>query len=110
MGFSGFSEMQRLFREAYSPGWPDYASPLCRTCGKAAPDRPRRCWRNSLTQAACHWRRWRNRFDGDAHWHTAVEVLSRAETVHVVGLRRAFPVASYLAYVVREDAGSGDAA
>ena len=23
-GFSGFSEMQRLFRDAYAPRWPDY--------------------------------------------------------------------------------------
>jgi DNA-binding MurR/RpiR family transcriptional regulator len=28
-----------------------------------------------------------------------VGLLARAETVHVIGLRRAFPVASYLAYV-----------
>ena len=28
LGFSGFSEMQRLFREAYSPGWPDYSTRL----------------------------------------------------------------------------------
>jgi DNA-binding MurR/RpiR family transcriptional regulator len=26
-------------------------------------------------------------------------VLARADTVHVVGLRRAFPVATYMAYV-----------
>ena len=29
----------------------------------------------------------------------AVALLSRAETVHVAGFRRAFPVASYLSYV-----------
>ena len=29
----------------------------------------------------------------------AVDVLSRAGVIHVVGMRRAFPVASYLAYV-----------
>ena len=28
MGFSGFSEMQKLFREAYAPGWPDYSTRL----------------------------------------------------------------------------------
>jgi hypothetical protein len=35
----------------------------------------------------------------EAALNRAVEVLAGAETVHVVGLRRAFPVASYLAYV-----------
>ena len=29
----------------------------------------------------------------------AVQLLARADTLHVVGLRRAFPVATYLAYV-----------
>ena len=28
MGFSGFSEMQRLFRESYAQVWPDYATRL----------------------------------------------------------------------------------
>ena len=28
LGFSGFSEMQKLFREAYAPGLPDYATRL----------------------------------------------------------------------------------
>ncbi|MDZ4096140.1 MAG: MurR/RpiR family transcriptional regulator, partial [Paracoccaceae bacterium] len=35
----------------------------------------------------------------EAALNAAVEILARAETVHVVGLRRAFPVATYLAYV-----------
>ncbi len=26
MGFSGYSEMQRLFRESYVGGWPDYST------------------------------------------------------------------------------------
>ncbi len=34
----------------------------------------------------------------EAALNQAVQVLARAETVHVVGLRRAFPVASYLVY------------
>ena len=35
----------------------------------------------------------------EAALHHAVQVLSSADMIHVVGLRRAFPVASYLAYV-----------
>ena len=32
----------------------------------------------------------------------AVEILARAETIHLVGIRRAFPVASYLAYALEK--------
>lgn len=28
LGFSGFSEMQRLFRESHAGGWPDYSTRL----------------------------------------------------------------------------------
>ncbi len=39
MGFSGYSEMQKLFREAYAPGWPDYATRLAnlREAGAGSP-------------------------------------------------------------------------
>lgn len=60
MGFSGFSEMQRLFREAYAPGWPDYSTRL-KNLRKAAPAAPRHCWPNSSRPVGCLWRRWRNR-------------------------------------------------
>ena len=26
LGYTGFSELQKLFRDAYAPGWPDYAT------------------------------------------------------------------------------------
>lgn len=32
----------------------------------------------------------------------AVACLAKAETIHIVGVRRAFPVASYLAYVLEK--------
>jgi DNA-binding MurR/RpiR family transcriptional regulator len=96
-GFSGFSEMQKLFREAFSPGWPDYETRLrnLRQQGAGTPQallaefiQAGRQSLDSLIIAA----------DGDALGQ-AVQVLSRAQTIHVVGFRRAFPVAAYLAYV-----------
>ncbi|MEY3534119.1 MAG: hypothetical protein RI979_2143, partial [Pseudomonadota bacterium] len=35
MGFAGFSDMQRLFRDAYAPGFPDYATRLAALRGGA---------------------------------------------------------------------------
>jgi len=97
MGFSGFSEMQRLFREAYAPGWPDYSTRLknLREGGAGSPSALLaefvEAGRLSLEALA--------KSVDEAALNTAVQVLSRAGTVHLVGLRRAFPVASYLAYV-----------
>ena len=97
LGFSGFSEMQRLFREAYSPGWPDYSTRLknLKEGGAGSPTallaefiEAGRQSLEALAQSA-----------DEVAVHQAVAVLAGADTVHIVGLRRAFPVASYLAYV-----------
>jgi DNA-binding MurR/RpiR family transcriptional regulator len=97
MGFSGFSEMQRLFRDAYAPGWPDYATRLqnLRDTGSGSPSAlvaefveagqlSLQALAKSLDEVALA---------------QAVGVLAGAGMIHVVGLRRAFPVAAYLAYV-----------
>ena len=97
LGFSGFSEMQRLFREAYSPGWPDYSTRLknLKEGGAGSPTALLaeliEAGRQSLEALA--------KSADEVALQQAVAVLAGADTIHVVGLRRAFPVASYLAYV-----------
>lgn len=97
LGFSGFSEMQRLFREAYSPGWPDYATRLknLKEGGAGSPAALLaefvEAGRMSLEQLA--------KSVDEAAFAQAVAQLAQAGTLHVVGLRRAYPVASYLTYV-----------
>ena len=97
LGFSGFSEMQKLFRDAYAPGWPDYATRLknLKDGGAGSPSallgefiEAGRLSLEALAKSA-----------DEVALAQAVQLLARAETVHVVGLRRAFPVATYLAYV-----------
>jgi DNA-binding MurR/RpiR family transcriptional regulator len=96
MGFSGFSEMQRMFREAYSPGWPDYSTRLknLKAEGAGSPSALLaefiEAGRSSLEALA--------KMADEAALARAVDLLTVAQTVHVVGLRRAFPVATYLAY------------
>lgn len=96
MGFSGYSEMQRLFREAYAPGFPDYATRLAALRGGAG---------GASRLLAEFVEAGRLSLEGlttsvdEATLDQAVQILSRAGMVHVVGLRRAYPVASYLAYV-----------
>ncbi len=97
LGFSGFSEMQRLFRGAYVPGWPDYATRLAdlKLGGAGSPTALLaefiEAGRLSLESLATSV--------DDAVLGRAVAELAAADTIHIVGLRRAFPVASYLAYV-----------
>ncbi|SEM77932.1 transcriptional regulator, RpiR family [Gemmobacter aquatilis] len=97
MGFSGFSGMQKLFREVYAPGWPDYATRLknLKDNGSGSPAALLaefvEAGRLSLEALA-------KTLDEGA-LAQAVSVLAVAETVHVVGFRRAYPVSSYLAYV-----------
>lgn len=97
LGFSGFSGMQKLFREAYTPGWPDYSTRLknLKDNGSGSPSallaefiEAGRLSLESLAKSV-----------DEAALAQAVAVLARAESVHVVGFRRAFPVASYLTYV-----------
>jgi DNA-binding MurR/RpiR family transcriptional regulator len=97
IGFAGFSDMQRLFREAYAPGLPDYATRLrnlkARDAGSpgallAEFAEAGRLSLESLVKST-----------DDARLQQAVAVLAGAQTVHVAGFRRAFPVASYLGYV-----------
>ena len=97
MGFTGFSDMQKLFREAYAPGLPDYATRL-RNLQDGAHGTPAvilaefveagRLSLESLTKTM-----------NEAALNAAVEVLARAQMVHIVGRRRSFPVAAYLAYI-----------
>jgi DNA-binding MurR/RpiR family transcriptional regulator len=97
LGFSGFSEMQRMFRDAYNPGWPDYSTRLknLRAEGAGSPQALLaefiEAGRSSLEALA--------KTADEAALSRAVDLLAAAETVHVVGLRRAFPVATYLVYV-----------
>ena len=96
LGFSGFSQMQKLFRDDYSQKWPDYRTRLAslREMGSDSPS----ALLAEFVEAG------RNSLENLTHTlnqqalEDAVDILSSAKTIHVVGFRRAFPVASYLAY------------
>ena len=100
LGFSGFSQMQRLFRDEYSRKWPDYATRLqnLRAAGIRAPGAMLaefvEAGRSSLEHLMATI---------DARMlERAVAVLAEASVIHLVGYRRAFPVASYLAYALEK--------
>lgn len=97
MGFSGFSEMQKLFRDAYTPGWPDYSTRL-RNLKDNGAGSPAALLAEFVEAGRLSLEALAKSVD-EAALEAAVARLAKAETVHIVGLRRAFPVASYLAYV-----------
>jgi DNA-binding MurR/RpiR family transcriptional regulator len=97
MGFSGFAEMQRLFRHALSRAAPDYATRLAnlKAGGAGQPSTLVaefvEAGRQSMEALA--------RDLDESTLNQAVKTLSQARTIHLAGFRRSFPVASYLAYV-----------
>lgn len=97
LGFSGYSEMQKLFREAYAPGWPDYATRL-KNLKENDTGSPAALLAEFVEAGRISLETLAKSVD-EAALNAAVSLLSGAETIHIVGLRRAFPIASYLAYV-----------
>ncbi|MGR3291762.1 MAG: MurR/RpiR family transcriptional regulator [Paracoccaceae bacterium] len=96
MGYSGYSEMQRMFRKVYAGHWPDYATRLAslRDTGDNTPGALLaefvEAGRASLENLA-------NTIDANI-LEKAVDALASAPMIHVIGLQRAFPVATYIAY------------
>jgi DNA-binding MurR/RpiR family transcriptional regulator len=97
LGFAGWTDLQRLFRDAYGPGLPDYATRLANLQAQGAGTPARllaefvEAGRSALAQLAAR--------TDETTLDQCVETLAAARVIHVAGFRRAFPVASYLAYV-----------
>lgn len=97
LGFTGFSEMQRLFRDSYAPPWPDYATRL-QNLKSAGSGSPGALVAEFVEAGHLSLESLAKSLD-EAALAQAVSVLTAADTIHVIGARRAFPVAVYLAYV-----------
>ncbi|MCC9620417.1 MurR/RpiR family transcriptional regulator [Thalassospira sp. MA62] len=96
MGFSGFSEMQKMFRETYAQKWPDYATRL-ENLRASGDDSPTALLAEFVEAGRLSLENLASTVDSDT-LEKAVDVLAAAPMIHVVGFRRAFPVASYLSY------------
>lgn len=98
LGFSGYSEMQALFRARYTDFRPDYRERLATLSDESGADvgqlmaefaeaghRSLISIANSVTRESME---------------TVAHGMARAEVIHLVGLRRAFPVVSSMAYLL----------
>jgi DNA-binding MurR/RpiR family transcriptional regulator len=97
MGFSGFAEMQRLFRQALSGAAPDYATRLANL--KAGGAGHPATLVAEFVEAGRQSMEALTRNLNETALNQSVETLAAARTIHLAGFRRSFPVASYLAYV-----------
>ena len=96
MGFSGFSEMQRLFRESYSQSWPDYETRLA-NLRNGHSDSPSVLLAEFIEAGRLSLERLAKSVD-ETVLNEVIEILTHAPVIHLVGFRRAFPVIAYLAY------------
>lgn len=100
LGYTGFSDLQAVFLAHARERWPEYRERL------VAIDEARGGDVASLLQgfmraAATSIERLRDTISPDA-LRRAADTLAGAETIYLLGTRRAFPVAAYLAYALRQ--------
>ncbi len=104
LGFDGFSRMQRLFRDRLVARAPTYGERIRRLSADSMPD-DRPLPSMMLHDVAAAGIEGLERLHQDmplADLQMAIAMLARARLIHVVAQRRAFPVASYLAYLLNE--------
>lgn len=96
LGFSGFSELQKLFRHDYTQRWPNYSTRLDALRSETAG--------NPLSLLAEFVETGHASLDSLASTvdektlQNAVDILAAAPTIHLIGLKRAFPIVYYMAY------------
>jgi DNA-binding MurR/RpiR family transcriptional regulator len=99
-GFSGYTELQRLFRDVLSTRLPDYATRLARL--KEGPaGHPSQLVAEFVEAGRLSMESLARDLD-EIKLEQAVAALSAANVIHLVGFRRSFAVTAYLAYVLQK--------
>lgn len=100
MGYSGYTQMQRVFRDGYTQRWPDYSTRLekLRAIGDDSPSALLADFvdagRSSLEKLA-------SSIEPDL-LESAVSALTNGRMIHIIGLGRAFPVSTYFSYALQK--------
>ncbi len=98
-GYSGFSDLQGVFRAAMRSNWPDYRERLADVQRAREAGGPHPLLSGFAESAMVSLERLVAR-PSEEDIARAAEVLARAEVIYLLGMRRAFPVALYLAYAM----------
>jgi DNA-binding MurR/RpiR family transcriptional regulator len=99
LGFTGFTEMQRLFRADVVAPRPDYQTRLA-TLRAHGDDAPEALLADFSAAATASIEQFAAAVDRGALARAAA-LLDTAPTLHVMGLRRSFAVASHIVYLLR---------
>lgn len=101
-GFSGYSDLQAVFRDAYASG--TTAGSYHQRLQAVISDHPAQMQSSELARSfldTCQAGIATMKADlDDRAFEKAVTILQNAEHIYVMGVRRMFPVASYLAYTL----------
>lgn len=99
-GFQGFSDLQDVFRSRLRERVPSYDERLSRMRRHGiSASRSSLVLDGFLEAAEQSIAGFRSRADRDAV-EAAVELLAKADTIYLIGLRRSFPVTSYMSYAM----------
>lgn len=93
IGYSGFSDLQSIFRSRLKERFPDYRERLAAVKGEG----PMALFEGFAKAATVSFDRARSSLD-PTRVQQAVDTLARAETLYILAGRRAFPLAAYAAY------------
>ena len=96
LGYEGFSDLQEVFRERLRARWPDYRERLAKL--RHEPGAPG-LLKKFAEGASLSILRLSETIPPE-DLERAADLLAGADTIHLLGLRRAFPVATYLAYAL----------
>jgi DNA-binding MurR/RpiR family transcriptional regulator len=97
MGYQGFTELQAVFRRQLRERAPDYEARLAALSGSGSSSDPVALFNCFCDAGARSLATLREDLDAKL-LHGAVEILAGARTIYLIGLRRSFPVVSYMAY------------
>ncbi len=96
LGYEGFSDLQTVFHSLLRNRWPDYEDRL-KSLDPGESGGAEALLAGFCDSAAMSLVRLRERITGES-LDRAIEILAAAETIYLLGQRRAFPVTAYLAY------------
>ncbi len=99
-GFGGFTEMQRLYRDSYAEAWPDYTARL-ESLRLSGADSPSALLAEFAEAGRLSLENLVKTIDARV-LDASTRTLTDAGVIHVVGFRRSFPVAAYLAYALEK--------
>lgn len=99
LGYQGFSELQRVFRQHFREPLPDYETRLSALSGADKSSDLARLFDSFCRASERSVAQLRTHTDYDKI-EAAVDVLAGARTIYLIGVRRSYPVVAYLAYAL----------